>query len=167
MLDFPFKSTPQFSAAIGVGIGTDHVFLDKTFANIKGNTATLRFADTANIEIKKSKVVTSYVEVPVELRYVANPEKSDKSFKAAIGIKGGLMLKAGTRSRVTEKGTQSNYLLKESSKSYFNTARIAGTARVGYGHFTLFGTYQFTSILKAGAGPQLRPYTIGLSFGGL
>jgi len=167
MLDFPFKSSPKLSAAIGLGIGTDHVFLDRNFADIKGANATLRFNDTAKIEVKKTKVATSYVEVPLELRYVANPERSDKSFKVAVGVKGGMMLKAGTRSRITEKGAQANYLLKESSKTYFNTTRIVGTARIGYGNFTLFGTYQLTSVLKAGAGPQLRPYTIGLSFGGL
>lgn len=167
MFDFPFKSSQNFSAAIGLGIGSDHVFLDKNFANVKGITPTLRFEDTLNIKIKKTKVATTYAEVPLELRFVSNPEKSDKSFKAAIGLKGGLLLRSGTRSKVTEPGTQANYLLKESSKSYFNTTRIVGTARVGYGHFTLFGTYQLTSVLKTGVGPQLRPFTIGLNLSGL
>ena len=30
MLDFPFKSNPHFSAAIGAGVGTDNIFFDKT-----------------------------------------------------------------------------------------------------------------------------------------
>ncbi|MCH5599931.1 hypothetical protein [Niabella ginsengisoli] len=103
----------------------------------------------------------------MELRFTSNPEQSDKSFKVAVGVKVGTMLKGGTRAQqITEPNTTS-YLLKESSKNYFNTTRIVGTARIGVGHFTLFGTYQFTSLLKAGAGPQLKPFTIGLTFGGL
>ncbi|RYX99331.1 hypothetical protein EON78_03710 [bacterium] len=47
--------------------------------------------------------------------------------------------------------TLNDYVMKESSKRYFNTTRIVGTARVGYGHFTLFGTYQFTNLFKDGA----------------
>lgn len=167
MLDFPFKTTPQLSAAIGVGVGSDNVILDKAFADVKGATPTLRFEDTTNVRIKKTKVATAYLEAPVELRFVSDPENSDKSFKVALGIKVGTMIKGGTRSRITEPGTQANYLLKESSKYYFNTTRIVGTARIGVGHFTLFGTYQFTSLIKTGMGPQLRPYTFGLSFGGL
>lgn len=167
MLDFPFKSSQKLSAAIGLGVGSDHVFLDDNFADVKGKTSTLRFLDTANISIKKSKVVTTYLEAPVELRYTANPERSDKSFKMAVGVKVGTMLRAGTRSRVTTNNSIPNYLLKESSKNYFNTTRIVGTGRIGYGHFTLFGAYQFTPVLKTGVGPQIRPYTIGLSLGGL
>lgn len=167
MLDFPFKSSQKLSAAIGVGVGSDHVFLDDNFADVKGRTSTLRFLDTAGVSIKKTKVVTTYLEAPIELRYMSNPEMSDKSFKMALGVKVGTMLRAGTRSRITKNTTLPNYLLKESSKNYFNTTRIVGTGRIGYGHFTLFGTYQFTPLLKTGVGPQIRPYTIGISLGGL
>lgn len=167
MLDFPFKTSQQLSLAIGVGVGTDHVFLDDNFADVKGISSTLRFEKPENLSVKKTKVTTAYAEIPVELRFVANPGHSDKSFKLALGGKVGTLIKGGTRSRVTEPGTQANYLLKENSKDYFNNIRIAGTARIGYGHFTLFGSYQFTSLLKTGVGPQLKPYTIGISFGGL
>lgn len=169
MLDFPFKTTPQLSAAIGVGIGSDHIFLDKQIADVNGRTTTMRFngVDTTTTSIKKSKVLTAYAEIPVELRFVSNPEKSDNSFKFALGVKVGTMIKGGTRSRLTEPNSSPNYLLKEASKGYFNTTRIVGTARIGFGNFTIFGNYQFTSLLKAGTGPQLKPVTIGLSFGGL
>jgi len=170
MLDFPFKTTQKLSAAVGLGVGSDHIILDnEAVADVRGKTATMRFyqLDTAASTIKKSKVATAYLEVPVELRYVSKPDKSDKSFKAALGLKVGTMIKGGTRTRLTDPTSSAGYILKQSSKNYFNTTRIAGTARIGYGHFTLFGSYQFTGLLKTGAGPQLKPFTVGLSFGGL
>ncbi|MFT4093321.1 MAG: outer membrane beta-barrel protein [Niabella sp.] len=168
MFDLPFKETPQLSAGLGLGIGSDHVFLDDdNFADVKASTSTLKFESSSSATIKKTKVVTTYLEAPIELRYTVDPEHSDKSFKTAVGVKVGTMLKGGTRSRITESGSQSNYLLKEYSKYFFNTTRVVGTARIGYGHFSLFGTYQFTSLLKTGMGPQLRPFTAGISLGGL
>ncbi len=167
MLDFPFKSSPKLSAAIGLGVGSDHVFLSDNFPNVKGSTPTMRFLETKDLKIRKTKVVTAYLEAPVELRYVSNPEKSDKSFKFALGVKVGTMIKGGTRTRLTAAGSSANFLLKESSKNYFNTTRVVGTVRVGVGHFTIFGTYQFTGVLTTEVGPQLKPYTIGLSIGGL
>lgn len=167
MLDFPFKSNQKLSAAIGLGIGSDHMALDKNlnFVNVKATGTRLPFNDTTRFDAKKTKLSTAYLEAPIELRFVSDPEHSDKSFKMALGFKVGTMIKAATRTRVIQ--SSGDYLLKESSKKYFNTTRIVGTARVGVGHFTLFGTYQFTKLLKDGVGPELKPYTIGLSFGGL
>ena len=177
MFDFPFKTTPQLSAAIRLGVGSDHIIFNRDYPDIKGQTNTLRFNyRTTNPDttyFKKTKLATTYLEAPVELRYVMNPEQSDKSFKFALGVKVGTMIKAGTRARklmFLEDGTEklrNDYLLKEASKKYFNTTRIVGTARIGFGHFTVFGTYQFTNLLKDGVGPELRPFTIGLSIGGL
>ncbi|MCH5599932.1 hypothetical protein [Niabella ginsengisoli] len=57
MFDFPFKSSPQLSAAIGLGVGSDHVFLDNNFADVKGRTSTMRFygVDTATVDVKKQR----------------------------------------------------------------------------------------------------------------
>lgn len=177
MFDFPFKTTPQLSAAIGLGVGSDHIIFDKDYPDVKGQTNTLRFnyrtTSPDTTYFKKTKLATSYLEAPVELRYVSNPEQSDKSFKFAVGVKVGTMIKAGTRARKPlylddgEEKQLSDYTLKEASKRYFNTTRIVGTARIGFGHFTVFGNYQFTNLLKDGVGPELRPFTVGLSIGGL
>ncbi|OJU22404.1 MAG: hypothetical protein BGN92_01055 [Sphingobacteriales bacterium 41-5] len=177
MFDFPFKTTPQLSAAIGLGLGSDHIVFDRDYPDVKGQTNTLRFnyrtTSPDTTFFKKTKLATTYLEAPVELRYVAKPDQSDKSFKLALGVKVGTMLKGGTRARKLMYLTQgkenqrNDYLLKEASKKYFNTTRIVGTGRIGFGHFTLFGNYQFTNLLKDGVGPELRPFTVGLSIGGL
>jgi hypothetical protein len=57
--------------------------------------------------------------------------------------------------------------MKESSKRFFNKNRLSGMVRVGYGHFSLFGSYQFTPLFKEGGGPVVRPFSIGLTLSGL
>jgi hypothetical protein len=180
MFDFPFKTTPQFSAAIGLGISSDQIKFDSTYVNVGGANSsstsaygTLRFDrsayDGSNGYFKKTKLTTAYLEVPVELRYSRNPENPNKGFKVALGARGGLLVKAGTRNRKFTNSSvfPNDYTLKEKSRKFFNTSRVVGTLRAGYGHFTIFGNYQLTKLLKDGAGPTLHPFTIGLSFGGL
>ena len=87
MLDKPFKTNPKLSIAFGLGFSTSHIFFDNLRANIEGNTPVLGFEslDTSS-RYKKYKVSTSYLELPLELRYSSNPEKASKSFKIAVAI---------------------------------------------------------------------------------
>ncbi|HEV2830692.1 MAG TPA: hypothetical protein VGW31_01815, partial [Hanamia sp.] len=60
-----------------------------------------------------------------------------------------------------------SFTQKENSKRFINGSRFTGTARIGYGIFSLFGTYQLNNVLKDGAGPDMRLYQIGLTISGL
>ena len=171
MFDFPFKTNPKLSMAFGPGIGSDHIKFKSTYVGIKDLTNTLAFRDQSDTNhFKKNTLVTTYLEAPVEFRYTANPANSDKSFKFAIGLKAGLLLNAHTKYKTFQNkagGTVNDYMLKESSKSFFNNSRLAATARVGWGHFSLFGSYQITSLFKTGVASTINPYSIGLSISGL
>lgn len=171
LFDYPFKTNPHLSTAIGVGIATDNVFFSETYIGIKDNTNTLRFQNVSDTNhFKKYKLATSYVEAPIELRYRSNPESDGKSFKAAIGAKVGMLLNAHTKGKTLQDkndNTLLSYTLKEHSKRFFNKNRISLTARVGYGHFTLFTSYQMTPLFKEGLAATIRPLTIGLNISGL
>ena len=171
MLDFPFKSDPRFSAALGLGIGSSSIKFDNQEPNIISTGATLPFPDKSDTtHFKKFKLVSTYVEVPVELRFITDPENSDASWKVALGVKLGALLNVHTRGKtlVNSAGTTLNsYVQKESSKTFFNGTRLCGTARIGYGHVSLFGQYQITGFIKDGRGPNVHPYSIGITFSGL
>ena len=170
MFDFPFKSTPNLSIGIGAGIGSDHISFTKTNLGIKENTSSIHFTNVPDTNhFKKTKLATVYLEAPVELRFSANPE-TGKGVKAALGIKVGTLLNAHTRNTKLEDKSGNllnDYVMKESSKQFFNKTRISGMARLGYGHFTLYGSYQFTTLFKDGSGPEVRPFSIGLTLSGL
>jgi hypothetical protein len=171
LFDFPFKTNPHWSAAIGAGVGTDHMYFDKTNVGIKDATPKLVFRNLADTNsFKKYKLATTYLEAPVELRFSSNPDNSKKSFKAAIGVKAGVLLSAAVKGRTLEnKGgsTINNYTLKEKSKNFFNKNRMAATARIGYGNLTLFGSYQITTLFKEGLAPDIRPLSVGITLSGL
>jgi hypothetical protein len=169
MFDFPFKTNPKMSIALGPGISTDHILFKKTYVGIKDLTTTIRFDDRSDTNhFQKTKLATAYFEAPIEFRYTADPSNPNKSFKFAVGVKVGTMISAHTRNaKYQDSDGVNDYVMKESSKRFFNKNRLVGMARAGFGHFTLYGSYQLTTLFKDGAGPQVRPFSIGLTLSGL
>lgn len=176
MLDKPFKNSPKFSVAYGVGIGSSNIFLDKRYADIKSNTTVLPFKvsypGTDSSYFNKFKMTTIFLEAPVELRFYSDPENTNKSFKAALGVKVGTLLKAYSKGKdLKNKSGQSifgnRFIEKQYDKHFFNGTRLAFTARIGYGIFGLHFSYQITQAIKEGAGAEVKPYSIGLTIGGL
>ena len=173
MIDKPFRTSPKFSIAFGLGIGSSNIFFSDTYINLKSNTTTLPFTNASQQDhFDKYKLNTTFLEVPLELRFVTNPAQPDKGFKIALGIKGGLLLSAHTKGKnlIDSSGKSiydSKYIEKESEKKFINNTRAALTGRIGYGHISLDGSYQATSFLKSGAGPTINPYSFGLTLSGL
>ena len=170
MYDFPFKNNPKLSMAFGPGLSSDHILFSKTGVGIKDQTSTIVFKDLSDTNhFKKTKLATVFLEAPIEFRYSANPE-TGKGLKLAIGVKVGTLLNAHTRNSDYENksgNTLNNYVMKESSKTFFNKQRLSGMVRVGYGHVSLYGSYQFTPVFRDGLGPVVRPYSIGITLSGL
>ena len=171
MINKPFQTNKHFSAAFGVGVGTSHIFLDKMNADITGSTSVLKFnaLDTLT-RFSKYKVTSSFLEIPVELRYFSNPANTNKSFKMALGVKVGTLINAHTKGKTLVNGAGTklqDYAEKQSSKSYFNSTRLAATLRVGYANFAVFGSYNITSIFKDKVAANMNLLQVGLNFSGL
>lgn len=170
MFDFPFKTNPKLSMAFGPGIATDHILFSKTHVGIKDNTPTILFtnqADTNNF--KKTKLATAYLEAPIEFRYSADP-LNGKGLKFAIGVKIGTLINAHTRNtKFQDKSNQiiNDYVMKEASKRFINKNRLSVMGRIGLGHVTLYSSYSLTPVFRDGFGPEVRPFSIGLTLSGL
>ena len=172
MLDKPFKNSPHFSTAFGVGIGTSNIYFNKENVDIRSNTTTyLPFHNLDSSDhFKKYKLSTAFLEVPVELRFSSDPENEGKSIKAAIGVKIGTLLNAHTKGKSPESKTAASlnsYTEKETSSRFFNSTRLSATARIGYGHISLFGSYQINSIFKDGVAADIKLLQVGLCISGL
>jgi len=172
MFDFPFKTSPRFSVGIGAGFGSDNVFFDKTDIDITGqNNNTLTFRNVADTNhFKKLKINTTFLEIPVELRFASNPVTPNRSWKIAIGGKVGTLVSAYTKAKNFQNksgGTINAFTRKEKAKRFFNGTRLAVTGRVSYGIFGIYGMYQINAFVKEGMGPDVRPFQLGLTLSGL
>lgn len=171
MLNKPFKTNPILSVAFGVGISTSSIFFENADVAITSQTITLPFINLDSADhFKKYKLSTAYLEAPFELRYTSNPADDARSWKGALGVKIGTLVNVHTKGKtlLTKNGATLNpYTEKLAKKTFFNTTRLAATARFGYGHFTIFGAYTLTSFLKDNVGPPIKPYQVGLTLSGL
>jgi hypothetical protein len=175
MYDMPFKTAPRLSVAAGIGVGSSSIFFDNTTIDIAGkvNPTRISFLNSENTNhFKKYKLSNTWVEVPIELRFVSDPLHSGKSFKVALGAKVGTMIDAHTKGKnlVNSDGSSlygTKYIEKEKSKKYFTNARLAPTIRIGFGPFTAYGSYTITKMFKENQGPDVHLYSVGLCLGGL
>ena len=171
MFDFPFKSNNRFSAAIGAGVGTDGIYFSKTYVGIKDITTTLQFQDLSDTNhFKKTKLATAWLEAPIEFRFSSDPGTPAKSYKFALGLKIGTLLNAHTKSKTWQNSNDKTllpYTEKQTGKRFFNTNRFVATARLGYGVFSIYGSYQINTLFKEGFAADIRPYSIGLTISGL
>jgi hypothetical protein len=163
MYDFPINKT-NLSLAAGLGIGTSGVFLKNHVLNMDDGTTDVAKFSSDN-SFKKYKVATTYLELPLELRYRSVPDNANKGFKLALGVKIGNLMNAHTKERSDLGGARNTE--KIANKRFFNSWRYAATARIGLGNFALFGSYNLNPLFKDNGNIDIRPYSIGIAISGL
>ena len=163
--DFPIKKS-KLSFATGIGISASVIYLNQ---QILANNDTGAMGNAAHFlsstEYKRYKFSTIYLQAPFELRFYGNTQNRNNGFKAAIGVEVGTLLGAHTKGVRSVGGI--NIKDKENTKRYVSPWNFAGTARIGYGNFTLFGSYNITGVFKDTNGPVITPMSIGLCISGL
>lgn len=163
MYDFPLKPGSKLSIAPGLGISSSNIFFKDQTVAVGTLSPTLQFP--ADSSFKHYKLSTTYLEIPIELRFRQYPNNANKGFKAGIGLKFGTLANAHTKGKKVLSGSKQTE--KVSDKRYFQTWRAAATARIGYGNFSVFTSYSFTSLLKQNAGPTINTFSIGVGLSGL
>ena len=165
------KKNPKLSIAVGLGVSTSNITFKKMNVDLPSTAPTLPFTHLDSTDhFKKYKLATTYLQIPLEFRYFSNPDQPNKSVKGAIGIKVGTLLNAHTKGKTLEnKNGQNinNYTQKELSKRYISSTQLMGTARIGYGVFSIFGSYQLNNVLKSGTGPNMHLFQVGITISGL
>lgn len=108
--------------------------------------------------LSKTKLVTSYLQIPLLLEFQIPVNQNEGRVYINAGIVGGVKLGSHTK---VQYGETKN---KDHSGFNMNSFKYAATARIGYKNIGLFGTYSLTPLFESGKGPDLTPFTIGISF---
>lgn len=166
--DFPISKS-NFSFAAGLGIGTSNIYFNDQLAVMNTSANAIRFANVdtaADVDLyKKSKLTTAYLEAPFELRFFSDKENRNLGFKVAVGMKVGVLLGAHTKNKNTVAGPA--IVEKTSTKRYIQSWRFAPTVRVGWGNFSVYGSYNLSPLFNNSQGPEVFPYSVGICISGL
>jgi hypothetical protein len=149
----------HFSFVPGIGLSLERFKFKNNYlidyATDASADGILMFAPADTIPgVKKSQLITNYIEVPLELRYSTNPEDPARSFKISIGGRIGYMYDSFSKVKYKENGEAK----KIKNKEDFNLTkfRYGVTARIGVGNLSIFGYYNLSSLFEDGKGVNER-----------
>ncbi len=165
--DFPL-ARKNFSFALGAGIGSGNIYLHNQSISLADTSRANLYANfVTDTSYKRFKLSLNYLEFPLEFRYFGNNDNRNRGFKFAIGAKVGTLLNAHTKGfTATNIG---NFREKENNRRFFETWRIVPMARIGWGNFSIYGSYQVNELFKPVniQGVGVKPISFGISIGGL
>jgi hypothetical protein len=115
-----------------------------------------------NINFSKNKLFVKYLTVPVKLNFNLSPG-ARKPLHASIGMSAGYLLKARNKQISTERGKE-----KYDGTFNLNNWRIATIGELGFGNFTIYGSYSHTNLFDENQSIlNMAPIAIGIKLSDL
>ncbi|NEN22092.1 PorT family protein [Cryomorpha ignava] len=154
--DYTFGANSNVSFAWGFGISADNVhsnaiLVQEEFPNGDlGEQELVAYPDDYDYE--KNKFVTTYLELPVELRYIA---KGRSPFKIAAGFRLGYLLSDHQKIIDTD-GKRKIYDFND-----VTTWRYGVSARIGVGKIQVTGFYSLVSLIEGS--DSVIPFSVGIA----
>ena len=149
----------KFGISTGLGFEFNKYALDRDYTIVSNRDSTFGFQDSAS-GLSKNLFKSEVLNWPVMLE--TNLGKDAKhSFHVAVG--GMLSYRLGAKTK--QIFTQDNKEFKVKNRTDYNTNPFLFSlvARVGYGGFTIFANYSLTPMFENNKGPELYPFTVGVS----
>ena len=138
-----------------------------------------------DISIRKNKLVTLHLNVPVLFEFQTNSRHKKNSFHVSTGMVIGARLSSHTKKYYNELNkdfyvekfnpvtdqyeyagdiTSPGYSkAKEFDDFFLQPFKFDATVRIGWGFINLFATYSVNEMFKKDKGPELYPWTIGIT----
>ncbi len=147
---------------LNTGIGIDyHIYALNNKTTLRADSSfTWGTIDSTNtFDFKRNRFRNTYLQVPLLVEFNTN-KNPNKSFHIALGVVGQYLIASRTKQVLTQNGNTYEKVRKDN----YNLAPIGfkGHVSVGYSNFTMFGEYNLNELFKAGQGPKLNAFTVGV-----
>lgn len=158
-LKFPIIGD-KLGITTGLGVGYQNYSLRNNYV-LQHTADTIYAVSDTVFQYKTNKLFVGSVAIPLFLDF-SSDSKFDKSYFVAVGVVGGYNY--GTKQRLTGKYANGDSF-DNSTISAFNMNRwtLDAQARIGYGHFGMFVSYQLNSMFKTGHTVAVYPFRIGFN----
>ncbi len=148
---------------LGLTTGLGVTYQDYSFndtLNIVNVNDTVMGVSSNGIEFSKNKLKTGYIKFPVLLEVNTSKKKSNNVHIAA-GLIGGWNFRSTLKQQFDTDGDKT----RQKTKGDFNVNPLSleATVRAGYGNFNLFATASLTRLFENGKGPEVYPFTVGVT----
>jgi len=143
----------------GIGFDFNH-YAFKNNITLNPDTSYLS-ATTDIIDYKKNKLNVSYLKIPLMLEI-----NTGKNPKNNFHFAGGMEFAYRIHSVTKQKYDVGDKHYKNKTRDDYNLEpfRYSLVARIGYNNITIFANYGLNRLFQKDKGPQLYPFTVGVSF---
>jgi len=145
----------------GLGYMAKNFSLANNYRLVKDNNdITTGYQDTTTT-LARTRFRTGYITAPLML-HINTDKNPQKAFRIGAGIVGGVKIFEAYRVKHYDNGhkTREKYNGGYNANPWILDLR----AVVGYGGVNLFGTYSTQGLFNDGKGPEVYPFTVGISF---
>jgi hypothetical protein len=141
----------------GMGLSFNNYRFENPYTLQKGQLITEPVSLNPD-NLSKTKLAVTYLKVPLLLEFQVPVNHNEGRLFVNAGIIGGVKIGSHTKVKYGDK--------KDKDRSGFNlnSFKYEATARVGYKDVCLFANYSLSPLFQSGKGPELTPFTIGISF---
>jgi len=105
---------------------------------------------------KKNKLKTTFLEIPLML--TLSPTNGRNPFYLSAGVYGGVLL--GAKQKLKDDNGNKTKIKDDFNLNKF---RYGVVGRIGFGPFAVYAQMSMTELFKAGQGPELTPFNVGIS----
>jgi len=150
----------RFGIVSGIGLQWNNYRFDDNVVLVPDSITIYGYHDNSIDSYIKSKLVESWVRVPLFLEY-QTAQKKWKQFHFAVG--GVFGYKIGSHSKQVHFADGDRNKPKVYNDFYLNPIKLDAEVRIGWGPINLFASYALTQMFKENKGPELYPYTVGIT----
>ncbi|MFH1298013.1 MAG: hypothetical protein ABIJ04_12215 [Bacteroidota bacterium] len=173
----------KFGFISGLGFSLHNYYFSGSSTWI-GDPTTLKAYNTIDdkgksVGMQVNKLFVSFITLPLLFEFQTNPGHHINSFHFTFGVIGGLRLQSFQKQRLyqwkdtyfltDDKGNKvasffaDNALIRNHDPYHLNPFKLDATVRVGWSYLNLYATYSLTPMFQKNKGPELNPWTVGIT----
>ncbi len=150
----------HFGLVTGLGIDMNNYQFDGDNSIQEDPVTGITVSNDLDLSLIKTKLTTTYLNVPLLLELQLGPQKRSKRFYLVGGVIGSIKLGSHTKIVYREDGHKKKE--KDRDDYNINPFRYGFTLRAGFHDIEIYGTYYPTPFFEKNKGPELNQFSIGL-----
>ncbi len=148
----------KIGIATGLGAEWNNYHFDNN-NNIQKVNGVIEALDLTYPDIQKNRLQTTYLRAPLLLEFQI-PAGSKRIYLSAGPVAG---VKLFSNTKIVYKQNGDKQKVKDKDDYNISPLRYGFTARAGYRGLRLFANYYMTPLFESGKGPELYPFSVGLT----
>ncbi len=167
----------------GLGFQLSNYYFTGNYVMLKDSNALVAYKSVDQLgnpaNMRVNKLFVSYLNLPLLFEYQTNSRLRINSFHVALGVILGVRIGSYTKqsyesidqtySLVNDKGSKvATYYVDKHDVNMRGAYHLApfkadASLRVGWSYLNLFATYSLTQMFQKNQGPELYPWTVGIT----